>query len=968
MEKIVASTMDDPFAGPSTAAQEADLDSSQQAKALHDRPVAHPRREERLEESGGKRLDVRPVLVVGIGGTGCLAVKHLKRRVLEITRNTPVPFIRYIVFDTTVEDPAIIKLDEGEFVNIGQLDLNEIVQNIADYPHLKAWFPYDKFKPMQLGLGAMGVRHIGRLCYFQWRESPKVRDLVMNRLQELMSPSLPDRVWEVGDITDLRIEQGTGIDIHVIGSGSGGTGSGCFLDLAYDLRNWAKSVAKSTRVIGHLLLPDAFEGLVPEPVMPQAESNSFALLSELDHFIGNGGWDVCYKSERVVSRETPFDLIYLLGRNGVDGAARTRSELVAMAGNVIASLVLTAVGKDLMDCAVNLIPPILSGTDEHHKKPCPYASYGISIGVADRYEILREGTVALSRRVLETIIGRNPASYTRMTSRVDSFLADIPLATEELERLCPETPQFNTVGQPTSVADADIFRENQHAPKLQEQAAVQKKMWKPTLEGRFATASGSRLLAELKHLFTSRRESESEREQELRLGELVDFSRCLAESFKKIVIWCDRRLEGLNQAAELASSQLQELRLSHFPPDGWMKRYAEFVREEDARTVQADYFNHVRELALQASRSILGGIHRHLDALHELLSTLRTRVDERSPEIAEFQVPFSRFVTSKEALGGLYKRISGPARSFRRVVADLIESQSLAGEEALDSLDAALSEISRQAVDATLSNYSLEDRLNVHRIARDLKRFEPDRFALKLKNMYSLAQPAFRARERYPKEKIVSMARLNCDPADPALRFVRGMDGTVQGLAEDPWNMILVRFLYGLPLWAIEGIERWERTALGLQARMETLHNYLDPTWAEQVESIIPKPVELRETLWFFSMWVALGRIQKPVETYEIAGERLRGVKTRAAAFAAFEQRLRDGRIARAEAEDAVENYLGRLGDHAAQLQALEKHLKGLQERLVKEHDSSGSREDVHLLRDEILVVKEHIIRKQKDL
>ena len=339
--------------------------------------------EKEAEEKEPNRLDVRPCLVIGVGGTGILAVKAMKARMRELTRGHDAPFIRYLVLDTTTEDPKPPKLDVGEFSNIGQLDFNEIVGHISDYPHLSYWFPVKKFKPMQLGLGAMGVRHIGRLCYFQWRESSRVRDRIQNKIEALVNPSLPDKIRELGFIQDLRVDQTSGIDIHIVASGGGGTGSGIFLDLAYDLRKWAKELARSARVMGHLVLPDVFGSVVPEPLMPYVESNSHALLSEIDHFMDHGGWDVKYESERVsAGDQAPFDLLYLLGRNGHDGGARDKQDLVTMIGCAMANLAFSPVGKMLLDYAVNLIPPILSQSDETYHKPCAYGSYGLSIGVA----------------------------------------------------------------------------------------------------------------------------------------------------------------------------------------------------------------------------------------------------------------------------------------------------------------------------------------------------------------------------------------------------------------------------------------------------------------------------------------------------------------------------------------------------------------------------------------------------------
>ena len=101
-------------------------------------------------------------LVVGIGGTGCLAVQWALWYVRNRFRGCRLPLIEFLVLDTTSEESEIAThLEIGDFINIAGFNSNWYFRHANDYPFLR-WLPTDEFVPGEINVGAHGKPHIGR--------------------------------------------------------------------------------------------------------------------------------------------------------------------------------------------------------------------------------------------------------------------------------------------------------------------------------------------------------------------------------------------------------------------------------------------------------------------------------------------------------------------------------------------------------------------------------------------------------------------------------------------------------------------------------------------------------------------------------------------------------------------------------------------------------------------------------------
>src|SRR5438094_10362022 len=122
-------------------------------------------------------IKVSPTLIVGFGGTGSLGVQYAKRKIRRQLRHyapenkevpEKIPFIEYLVLDTTSQEEFIEDLPGDEYLNLGHVNVPRFMSFIdrnSAYREALKWFPRH-INPGQIDSGARGVRHIGRLCFF----------------------------------------------------------------------------------------------------------------------------------------------------------------------------------------------------------------------------------------------------------------------------------------------------------------------------------------------------------------------------------------------------------------------------------------------------------------------------------------------------------------------------------------------------------------------------------------------------------------------------------------------------------------------------------------------------------------------------------------------------------------------------------------------------------------------------------
>lgn len=274
---------------------------------------------------------MRPTLLVGLGGTGQKVLVQLKARFIKNYGSVPRA-VEFLAFDTdqAAEEASLdgkrIRLVAGtELINIGGVETAEIVQHLPRYPAMAAWMSEDKekFPVRAITMGAQQVRPLGRLAFF-W----KVGDIY----DALMSA--------VSRLTHLELEhERRGINVFVVTSVCGGTGSGIFLDMAYLIRHVVNQQGirgSACFVNGILALPAVFPNVDGQGI----RSNAFAALAELDYLTNNPVWTVDYGNPRVTNinfqAQRPFNICYFIdARNETGQGLKGLEEIAPMIGEAV---------------------------------------------------------------------------------------------------------------------------------------------------------------------------------------------------------------------------------------------------------------------------------------------------------------------------------------------------------------------------------------------------------------------------------------------------------------------------------------------------------------------------------------------------------------------------------------------------------------------------------------------------------
>jgi len=350
-------------------------------------------------------------LCIGIGGTGRDTLMRLRRFIIEHHgKLANLPVVSFLAIDTDegclketglnskthrgeqlVFDPnekvAITMNDQA----VGQLVTNFRHKSYGDSPfsHIEDWFPPALKEEIKvISGGANGVRPIGRLGFFHNFQIIKqaIQDAVIRTVgheQKMLSQN-------------YRVDEG--LDVVVVGSLCGGTGSGIFLDIAYTLRYLFQN---DTTTLGYLVIsPD----LYPNHNMMQA--GIYAALKELNYYTSDGTkFEACYdKNNQIFVSESrpPFDYTYLMSSQTSSNHQITRKEDLC---NVIAYKIYLDIASEvrikLKANRVNINPRMLEKDLHPFRMSQYYMTFGLSAICFSRDRLLSITYNRLTIKLLE---------------------------------------------------------------------------------------------------------------------------------------------------------------------------------------------------------------------------------------------------------------------------------------------------------------------------------------------------------------------------------------------------------------------------------------------------------------------------------------------------------------------------------------------------------------------------------------
>ncbi len=276
----------------------------------------------RLEES----KPVSPTLVIGIGGTGKEVLLRLRRRIVERFGSLSVlPFLQFMHLDTDTTAAAYEQYNlrggddplhhEVQFKPIERIDLTieggtgKYIDHINHYPQIRRWFPTGgKIAGLgNLGEGAGQVRMASRLGFFHLPNFTRIAGRLEQCRGLLRDAAIPQRTARLG--FEFNPE---GMNVFIVASLAGGTGSGTFLDLAFLVQRYFPNADR----VGILLLPSFFNDYAGGE---RVRANGYAALMELNHYAFGHSFLADWDGSRAESiPPPPFSTTYLI--DGVNEA------------------------------------------------------------------------------------------------------------------------------------------------------------------------------------------------------------------------------------------------------------------------------------------------------------------------------------------------------------------------------------------------------------------------------------------------------------------------------------------------------------------------------------------------------------------------------------------------------------------------------------------------------------------------
>jgi len=290
-----------------------------------------------LPDSQKEQTPVGKTLMIGMGGTGKEVLLRLRRLIVERYGSLDrLPCIQFLDLDTdktvqaqqqydrnVTDDPLYEKIMFQPIERINLLvegGTNKYIGNINTYPHIREWFnSTGKIANLgDLGEGAGQVRMASRLGFYH--NYNKIESGLEQAKRRLMSETIRTTVSQIGFDFDTNL-----MNIYVISSLAGGTGSGTFIDMGFLL----KTMFKDSVRMGIFFLPSFFSGYAGADRM---KANGYAALMELNHYSFGNPFNANWSGQGIKQIiPPPFDYTYLLeGQNEANEGIGSSNEEFSM--------------------------------------------------------------------------------------------------------------------------------------------------------------------------------------------------------------------------------------------------------------------------------------------------------------------------------------------------------------------------------------------------------------------------------------------------------------------------------------------------------------------------------------------------------------------------------------------------------------------------------------------------------------
>ena len=263
-------------------------------------------------------------VLIGLGGTGIDALRTIKTEVYSrLKADNPAAalpryqHIRFLGVDSVEHNDGwdeemlynstmgpLRALDDTEIFSIRNWRVRRMFCNHEAMKKRDelAWLRWEDVDAPDLGSrGAGGIRQVGRF-------------MMMDKSAAFMS-----RVEQEINEAKAGLVNPT-VNVHIFTSLSGGTGSGCFLDVCYMVQHIADKLGGAA-VFGYFFMPEVNLSVIPynnTKMRAYIPANGYASMQELDYCMqlpgNNGAFTQKYQNGQEISWDRPpVDVCFLLG-------------------------------------------------------------------------------------------------------------------------------------------------------------------------------------------------------------------------------------------------------------------------------------------------------------------------------------------------------------------------------------------------------------------------------------------------------------------------------------------------------------------------------------------------------------------------------------------------------------------------------------------------------------------------------
>ncbi len=368
---------------------------------------------------------IQRTLCIGLGGTGRDVLMQIRRLIIDRHgRLDALPVVGFVHIDADKGASDITGLSTGNTYRgehilftpaekviatmssqeidqlIGGLEQQGEFERQSPYDHIRRWLPPQLIRHVKaIEDGAGGIRPVGRLSFFHnYRKIKAAIETAENRTRG-HSQAMLDRGFSVE----------SGLNIFVVGSLCGGTGSGMFLDVAYALRKTYGDI--ENKLVGYWVISPELYGDTPS-----MNANVYAALKELNHYAAsNTRFQACYDPQQLISVDEdrpPFDFTYVLSnRTATDYRILDKNKLC----NVVAHKIFLDFGDELTSVIKSQKDNFrdkLTRLDSHPRRNVQrYLTFGLAKIYSPQDRIGKMALTKVSQRLVKFWlkgIGQNP--------------------------------------------------------------------------------------------------------------------------------------------------------------------------------------------------------------------------------------------------------------------------------------------------------------------------------------------------------------------------------------------------------------------------------------------------------------------------------------------------------------------------------------------------------------------------------